>query len=441
MSDKNLNWLLGASNAEKVARQEDKNVADQITRLSESGQFDKADKLFYDWAAKNKEKQLNEGGESDLQNAQDAAGADLVFDSWKKSKEERQNSAKKQTNLNNPTIENEKKSKTPKSKLNKSNDDTSGLKKRVDITDEAQEKLQSLPSSTANKLRGISGNKLLGDSKPSYIPMVGDKLLEGEYNSRIVLGRDRPASRVSGKGGKGEGKCGAIDLVAGGLAYKAKGFDENGERLWCDPDLVHDAARVYISQNADVDDYFNIVTGKAGKAVDRSCVGIKADGVRIVAREGIKLVTQTDVVNSQGGLSPINDIYGIDLIAMNDDSDLQPLVKGDNLSDCLDQIITQINKLNGIVHSLYIHQDALNSQLTNHYHYGPAEVFTVPGGLFWRTTPSPPVVAAGIQTMINHEVSVHRDLQTQKAMLETTKLNYLLPSGGKYINSRFNTSN
>ena len=117
MSNKNLNWLLGPSNAENVARQEDKDVADQIAKLSENGQHDKADKLFYDWAAKNREKQLNEGGESDLQNAQDAAGADLVFESWNRAKEERKKSASQRTDINNPTSESEKKTKTPKSKL------------------------------------------------------------------------------------------------------------------------------------------------------------------------------------------------------------------------------------------------------------------------------------------------------------------------------------
>ena len=134
MSNKNLNWLLGPSNAENVARQEDKDVADQIAKLSENGQHDKADKLFYDWAAKNREKQLNEGGESDLQNAQDAAGASLVFDSWNRAKEERKKSASQRTDINNPTSESEKKTKTPKSKLNKSDDDSSGLKKRVKIS-------------------------------------------------------------------------------------------------------------------------------------------------------------------------------------------------------------------------------------------------------------------------------------------------------------------
>ena len=70
---------------------------------------DKADKLFYDWAAKNREKQLNENGESDLQNAQDAAGADLVFESWNRAKEERKKSASQRTDINNPTSESEKK--------------------------------------------------------------------------------------------------------------------------------------------------------------------------------------------------------------------------------------------------------------------------------------------------------------------------------------------
>ena len=54
---------------------------------------------------------------------------------------------------------------------------------------------------------------------------------------------------------------------------------------------------------------------------------------RIIGREGIKLITKTDNQNSQGG--DVRSILGIDLIAGNDDSDLQPMVKGDNLKNCL----------------------------------------------------------------------------------------------------------
>jgi hypothetical protein len=227
------------------------------------------------------------------------------------------------------------------------------------------------------------------------------------------------------------------------MAYKAKPFAEDGEKLWCDPDIVHDAARVYISQKGDIDEYFNIVEGKVGASVDRSCVGIKADGIRIVAREGIKLVTQTDVVNSQGGLSPVNDIYGIDLIALNDDSDLQPIPKGGNLSDALISLTDQVSKLNGIVHSLLQYQTYLNEQLTNHYHYAPAEIIPLgpPGLYIWKTSPSPPVVSAGITTTINHLTQTYRSLTVQKANLEKFKANYLLPFGDKYINSRFNNTN
>ena len=42
--------------------------------------------------------------------------------------------------------------------------------------------------------------------------------MEGENNSYIVLGRDRPGSIFSGLGGDGETNCGMIDLVAGRMS-------------------------------------------------------------------------------------------------------------------------------------------------------------------------------------------------------------------------------
>tara|TARA_R110000824_G_scaffold157354_1_gene330785 strand:+ start:1507 stop:2841 length:1335 start_codon:yes stop_codon:yes gene_type:complete len=438
----NLGFLLGAATMSTpgATTETDRKAAQLISQFCSNGQFIKAGDTFHNWAASRSEGLLDEAGESDVQNAMDGMGAALVIDAWQKCGEKQRKFNKENTEKSS----NIKKSKTPKSSTDKSGDETSKTKKAVETTGTIKDQLQELPTKQANDYKGVNGDPLIGDGAPAYIPMSGDVVQEGKHNSRIVLGRDRPASRASGKGGGGQTQAGCIDLVAGGMAYKAKPFAPDGERLWCDPDMVHDAARVYISQKADIDQYLNISTNKGvAAAVDRSCVGIKADGVRVVAREGIKLVTGTDVVNSQGGLSPVNDIYGIDLIALNQGDKLQPIPKGHALSEALVSLTDQVSKLNGIVHSMLQYQTYFNEQLTNHYHYAPAEVIPLgpPGLYIWKTSPSPPVVSAGITTTLNHLTQTYRSLLVQKANLEKFKVNYLFPAGDKYINSRFNNTN
>ena len=53
-----------------------------------------------------------------------------------------------------------------------------------------------------------------------------------------------------------------------------------------------DAARIYISQRADIDDYFDICDGFVGRSYSDSAIAMKADSIRVLARKGIKLVTQ-----------------------------------------------------------------------------------------------------------------------------------------------------
>ena len=40
--------------------------------------------------------------------------------------------------------------------------------------------------------------------------------------------------------------------------------------------------------------------------------------------------------------------YGIDLMAMNDDRDMQPLVKGSNLAECLKETMAAVHDLRDI---------------------------------------------------------------------------------------------
>ena len=212
---------------------------------------------------------------------------------------------------------------------------------------------------------------------------------------------------------------------------KPKSESESGEVVHADPNFKIDAARIYISQKTDVDDNFGLCDGEVGKSKSKSAIALKADGLRLIAREGIKLITRTDENNSQGG--PIKSVVGIDLIAGNDDEDLQPFAKGDNLVLCLQRIVHHMDKLNGIVDSLLMTQMQFNSALTSHFHFSP--FFGIP------TSPSPPVVSSGLSTMVNHMAQTKMSLATHKANLQTCATTYLTSGGSKYINSRYNKVN
>ena len=124
---------------------------------------------------------------------------------------------------------------------------------------------------------------------PIFIDANCEKVID-HGNSWIVLGRDRPASRASGYGGQGHTQASSIDIVVGRNPTST---------VPVDPSFSSDAARIYISQKSDIDEYFGIAEGR-GNAKTKSAIAIKADALRFISREGIKLVTGTDKKNSQG---------------------------------------------------------------------------------------------------------------------------------------------
>ena len=217
----------------------------------------------------------------------------------------------------------------------------------------------------SSRLEGLyCGAKVEGF--PEFLSTPSETVTAGQNNTRIVLGRDRPASKFTGYGGRGDSHCGSIDIVAGSHGYLAKKKNEKGENIVGDPDFKTDAARIYLSQKTDIDVNFDLKDGMVGNHKAKSGIGLKADHVRIVAREGIKLVTKTDNKNSQG--APLTSIAGIDLIAGNDDSDMQPLVKGNELVIYLDHICSSIQELSGIVNLLSTLFMTLESAVAAHTH-------------------------------------------------------------------------
>ena len=304
---------------------------------------------------------------------------------------------------------------------------------------------ESLSEEDKSKVRGICGDS----KKETVIPLnrtKTEKEIKNNNGASIVLGRDRWGMPCTGYGGRGDNGAAAIDIVVGRMGAGAV-EEVKGKKTTTEVDFVRDAARIYISQKTDIDLNFNLSAGRIGspglqmngpvrsKPSPRSGIALKADGIRIIARQGIKLVTRTDARNSQDG--SIQSVDGIDIIAGNldtgDSFSLQPMVKGDNLIEALEKVITNIDKLNGCVDSFLTHQSSFNEKLTNHFHITP--FFGQPD------LPSFPVVAEGIKAQLNNLLQSKMSLKFHKINLAGFRNNYLAKSGKKYINSRHNNVN
>tara|TARA_R110002110_G_scaffold15826_8_gene69961 strand:+ start:1686 stop:2657 length:972 start_codon:yes stop_codon:yes gene_type:complete len=304
--------------------------------------------------------------------------------------------------------------------------------------------LNSQPESALIHEAGINGDALM-EAVPTRLKSGCEKVIAGQNNTFLVFGRDRPAAPISGYGGKGHTGCGTIDIVAG-LSSAAIRERIDGESVSTNPNPMLDASRVYISQKTDVDSNFGLAAGKVGNSVGRAAIAIKSDAVRIIGREGIKLVTSTDTYNSRGGT--LISVSGIDLIAGNDDSKLQPMVKGNNLLEAMDAVIERVNELNGIVDTLLTAQLEFNSKLMSHTH--PDIVNIVIGSLGadsaraltdGSTFQSPQVIKAGTKNLMFLNGVTKKDLVSHKMSLQKTKQKYLKPTSNLYINSRYNNTN
>lgn len=297
-----------------------------------------------------------------------------------------------------------------------------------------KEKKKELENTDSYSKAGIGkgiGNQRLHEGIPTFIRASSETVLEGQNNSWIVLGRDRPSNRLSGYGGRGDTQAGSIDLVVGRGAHLAKSVDEEGNRLTVEPNFKFDAARIHISQKTDIDRNFDLADGTIGNIRTRSGIGLKADHIRLAAREGIKIVTGMDGFNSQGG--EVSSVYGIDLIANNDDRDMQPLVKGDNLIEVLERQSEHLKGLTSIVETFLTTQMKYNLSLMTHTH-----IATAPGS---PTLPSVELVAAGIVAQAQMLIQTLASLPLHRANVEMMKANYLQPFGSKFINSRYNNTN
>jgi len=305
-----------------------------------------------------------------------------------------------------------------------------------------------LDNNPSTSVLGVANDKLI-EPIPNFIEAPCEKIIKGENNTFITLGRDRPSNLLSGYGGIGSTNAGTIDIVAGRMSGKIKTETVNGTKIipiYCDNNFIKDASRIYVSQKTDVDKNFNIVKTKSGATESKAAIAIKSDHVRLIGRESIKLVTGTDKKNSRG--EDILSIPGIELIAGNDNEGLQPIPKGKNLLSALRSINDQVDRLSGIVDSFLTYQLEFNAVLMQHTHPEPLTMFVgimssgnpleITGG---RDLPSPEVFEAGIKNTTSLLTVTKKDLITLKTNLANLQLNYLEQFGKEFINSRSNKTN
>ena len=269
---------------------------------------------------------------------------------------------------------------------------------------------------------GANGGFML-EPWPKYIQSPCENVTQ-HGNSWIVLGRDRPASRTSGYAGMGHTQASSIDIVVG------RGAPVPDWKANVDPSFSNDAARIYISQKTDIDD--NFALRGTNRSVAKSGIGIKADAIRIIGRQGIKLVTSPRSGVQFSGATGA----GIDVMAGNDDEGLQPMVRGDNMVEALSVLEERISELSALVLNFLKTQATFNTSITTHTHLATqAPIGVIP------TAPSIELAAAG----------VNASLETAEAMIDNFKgrmnLNvnwhtkYLTSPSAKYICSKYNKVN
>ena len=313
-----------------------------------------------------------------------------------------------------------------------------------------RQRLANLSAALRAKWFGV-GNKIKGASFdcPTLIVCENEQIISNG-NSYIVFGQDRKDLPGSGCGGKGLSHCASLDLVVGRKGFLAKSHDDTGELNFCNPDFTTDAARIYISQMSDPDDYFCPGSGKLAKGSvsetstnsPRSVVGIKADVLRLVARENIKIITRSDARNAQGGCADAQDVsrFGINLIAMNDDTDLQPMVKGYNLIDCLKAMVTTINNLKTMVESLQRYNRQFQQAVMQHTHTELAQPGKNTSIAFAQM---PDMLENTLNSVLDIEIPTMLDMMEQNNDLVS---DWLDDGGGcpneeRYILSKYNFAN
>lgn len=320
------------------------------------------------------------------------------------------------------------------------------------------------------KNQGIAGKKLI-EPKPTFDKVQSESIIEGPNNSFIIQGRDRPGNAYSGFGGKGATQSGRIDLIAGlGSSYRSRdgSYGPPDSETVISPNFAMDAARVYISQRADIDKYMGLAEVPNQAPPGRSTIGLKADTIRMHARNDIKIVTgkakfgglgrDGERLSNGGKNEPVGTISFIagnytedeSILSFNfldplsrfsnPKSKLQPIPKGASLAACLEEIVTKIQELSSLIGNNTSMIQKMDAAIMSHTH--PVAVAPNPP---FPPMALPPLPVPGVNlpgylasSFVQAKVVANEAARKlQNKSLETIKINYLNENFGVYyINSK-----
>ena len=268
----------------------------------------------------------------------------------------------------------------------------------------------------------------------NYLQCASQKVYRSpDGNAFIILGNDRNGHTSSGYGGTGHTQCDAIDICAGMGGPEPKQADQNGRPYWTGPNFFLDAARIYVSQKTDIDENFAIGSVKDyHRSEAKSAIALKADNIRLIGRESLKLVTNSDRRNSQGG--EIHSYMGIHLMANNDPEGMQPIPKGQNLVKALKQLDKNIRRVSGVLQKFVAYQREFNTAVLKHQHKSP---------FYWMDIFSDRMEIPEAFVKFAASSVGKTDLSIMKSELNSSGFvnNFCKENGPNYINSRFNKTN
>ena len=183
------------------------------------------------------------------------------------------------------------------------------------------------------------------------------------------------------------------------------------------------------------DDNFNIDgIPKVPDSVARSAVALKADDIRLLARETIKLCTAMDPLNSQNGsIQSVGGIYLIAGSAGEEGDQVQSIARGENTASAIDALIIEVLALKNAFHGFVEKQSEFNSNVASHTHHSP--FFGKP------TLPSQVLTIKGPKTAAYHWEKTINSLVALSNNIAVVQDNYLQKNGPHYVGSRHNKTN
>jgi|TARA_B100000900_G_C20526784_1_gene694516 hypothetical protein len=274
-----------------------------------------------------------------------------------------------------------------------------------------------------------------------------NELVTQNEGSFIVLGTDDAGKGTeSGYGARGSNRANSIDLVVGRMssAREGKGPPDSDKEsgTFVDSSNFADAARIHISQLTDIDKNFGLAQTNTDQSVGRSGIAVKADAVRIIGREGIKIVTgRADGPGGFGQRGEPNSLGGkigqpaptIDLIAGNNTGNikvwgglfqpvesipnLQPAVKGYITRDAFRDLGNIIDEIWSALYTLTLVQIRYN-------------------GILGSDPFRPWVPPAAVDAVASQILFVMNSLYHTRVNKNMWEFNYLYPFGYKFICSR-----